>query len=42
MLAKRGVRVVVGARDMKKALKVKEKIQKESPYAEDSIARTTE
>lgn len=34
VLAKRGVRVVVGARDMKKAMKVKEKIQEESPYAE--------
>ncbi|CAI8609881.1 unnamed protein product [Vicia faba] len=34
VLAKRGVRVVVGARDMKKAIKVREKIKEESPYAE--------
>ncbi|XP_058733573.1 short-chain dehydrogenase TIC 32 B, chloroplastic-like [Vicia villosa] len=34
VLAKRGVRVVVGARDMKKAIKIREKIKEESPYAE--------
>ncbi|CAK8563000.1 unnamed protein product [Lathyrus sativus] len=34
VLAKRGVRVVVGARDMKKAIKIREKIQEESPYAQ--------
>jgi short-subunit dehydrogenase len=34
VLAKKGVRVVVGARDMKKAMKVREKIQQESPNAE--------
>ncbi|CAJ2664327.1 unnamed protein product [Trifolium pratense] len=34
VLAKKGVRVVVGARDMKKAMKVREKIQEESPNAE--------
>ncbi|KAK7330521.1 hypothetical protein VNO77_24716 [Canavalia gladiata] len=34
VLAKKGVRVVIGARDMKKAREVREKILKESPYAE--------
>ncbi|WVZ09463.1 hypothetical protein V8G54_013993 [Vigna mungo] len=34
VLAKRGVRVVIGARDLKKAREVREKIQKESPGAE--------
>jgi short-subunit dehydrogenase len=34
VLAKKGVRVVVGARDMKKAMKVREKIQQECPNAE--------
>ncbi|XP_073219955.1 short-chain dehydrogenase TIC 32 B, chloroplastic-like isoform X2 [Cicer arietinum] len=34
VLAKRGVRVVVGARDLKKGCEVREKIQKESPNAE--------
>lgn len=34
VLAKRGVRVVIGARDMKKAERVKESIEKESPEAE--------
>lgn len=34
VLAKRGVRVVIPARDLKKASEVKEKIQKESPEAE--------
>ncbi|XP_019415998.1 PREDICTED: short-chain dehydrogenase TIC 32, chloroplastic-like [Lupinus angustifolius] len=33
VLAKRGVRVVIGARDMNKAREMKENIQKESPYA---------
>lgn len=34
VLAKRGVRVVIGARDLRKAREVREKIQKESPHAE--------
>ncbi|KAJ0049311.1 hypothetical protein Pint_15505 [Pistacia integerrima] len=34
VLAKRGVRVVIPARDLKKAVEVKEGIQKESPEAE--------
>jgi len=34
VLAKRGVRVVIGARDLKKAMEVKKNIQKESPKAE--------
>ncbi|XP_027186512.1 short-chain dehydrogenase TIC 32, chloroplastic-like isoform X3 [Cicer arietinum] len=34
VLAKRGVRVVVSARDLKKGCEVREKIQKESPNAE--------
>ncbi|GAA0185875.1 hypothetical protein Leryth_022182 [Lithospermum erythrorhizon] len=34
VLAKRGVRIVIPARDMKKATMVKESIQKESPEAE--------
>lgn len=34
MLAKRGVRVVIAARDLRKAKEVMEKIQKESPNAE--------
>ncbi|GAU35821.1 hypothetical protein TSUD_155960 [Trifolium subterraneum] len=34
VLAKKGVRIVIGARDMKKAMKVREKIQEESPNAE--------
>ncbi|KAI5417058.1 hypothetical protein KIW84_041881 [Lathyrus oleraceus] len=37
VLAKRGVRVVIGARDMKKAIKIREKIQEESPYAEITL-----
>jgi short-subunit dehydrogenase len=34
VLAKRGVRVVIGARDLKKAREVRDNIQKESPKAE--------
>ncbi|XP_004502118.1 short-chain dehydrogenase TIC 32 B, chloroplastic-like isoform X2 [Cicer arietinum] len=34
VLAKRGVRVVIGARDLKKASEVRENIQRESPKAE--------
>ncbi|KAI3454453.1 hypothetical protein Pfo_011116 [Paulownia fortunei] len=34
VLAKRGVRIVIPARDLRKAAKVKENIQKESPEAE--------
>lgn len=34
MLAKRGVRVVIAARDLKKAKEVKKNIQKETPKAE--------
>ncbi|XP_044477436.1 short-chain dehydrogenase TIC 32 B, chloroplastic-like [Mangifera indica] len=34
VLAKRGVRVVIPARDLKKAVEVKEEIQKESPESE--------
>ncbi|KAG4942780.1 hypothetical protein JHK82_046968 [Glycine max] len=34
VLAKRGVRIVIGARDLRKAKEVREKIQKESPHAE--------
>lgn len=34
VLAKRGVRVVIPARDLRKAEKVKENIQQESPQAE--------
>ena len=34
ILAKRGVKIVMPARDLKKASEVKEKIQKESPEAE--------
>ncbi|KAK7301557.1 hypothetical protein RJT34_12424 [Clitoria ternatea] len=34
VLAKRGVRVVIGARDMKKAKEVRKSIQKETPNAE--------
>ncbi|XP_038895224.1 short-chain dehydrogenase TIC 32 A, chloroplastic-like isoform X2 [Benincasa hispida] len=34
VLAKRGVRIVMAARDMKKAAKVKERIKRESPEAE--------
>nr|AFK35475.1 unknown [Medicago truncatula] len=34
VLAKRGVRIVIGARDLKKAMKVRGNIQKESPNAE--------
>jgi len=34
VLAKRGVRIVIGARDLKKAMKVRDNIQKESPNAE--------
>ncbi|CAL0320010.1 unnamed protein product [Lupinus luteus] len=33
VLAKRGIRVVIGARDMTKGREMKENIQKESPYA---------
>lgn len=34
VLAKRGVRVVIAARDLKKATEVRESIRKESPNAE--------
>lgn len=34
MLAKRGVRVVIPARDLKRAAEVKEVIEKENPKAE--------
>lgn len=34
MLAKRGLRVVIPARDLKKAAEVKERIQKENPNSE--------
>lgn len=34
VMAKRGVRVIIPARDLKKAAEMKEKIQKESPEAE--------
>jgi len=34
VLAKRGVRIVISARDLKKAMKVRDNIQKESPNAE--------
>lgn len=34
MLAKRGLRIVIPARDLKKAAEVKERIQKESPKSE--------
>ena len=34
MMAKRGVRVIIPARDLKKAGEMKERIQKESPKAE--------
>ncbi|KDP31057.1 hypothetical protein JCGZ_11433 [Jatropha curcas] len=40
VLVKRGVRVVIPARDLKKAAEVKEKIQKESPKAEIIIFET--
>lgn len=34
VLAKRGMRIVMAARDMKKAAKVKERIKREGPEAE--------